>query len=387
VKARLRDLPQKDQAELKKFRESRSKEEAKSKSRRRLKSADTHFNGTHFREVTNLLDQSTLNASSTADWITRVLPQASTDSPPSSPRLKKQSTLVFTHIPKTGGSTLISVFDALNRDRAPLCYRRYMYSFERESQHSGQVPCEPINGNFIFGHNSYDPKGLAGVLHDPLNPRLYHMVFLREPLSRVVSFANFNEEPLQAWANPPGMGWKRYAINAMTGMVNGVVGIGPGLGTNFQFSEDPRSCAHHPAKNSKAVQYAKHQLLNAFTFVGDTANFEESVWLLHRTFGWPQSYATWSLSHSKRQFDRGGKHRPGWSRWTIDDLSPSLQKEIKDTEVCDCEVYKFGAELVKARLRDLPKKDQAELKKFRATMKKEASRLSNILLNSRQKSK
>jgi hypothetical protein len=156
----------------------------------------------------------------------------------------------------------------------------------------------------IFGHNSYDPVGLAKVLDSSgtsssstststsssppvsLLMPVHYMVFVREPLSRIVSFSNFNEEPLNSWLNPPPFfGWQRYAINAMTGMINGVIGIGPGIGPNYLFPDDPRSCANNPAKNSRAVAYAKHQLLNVFSFVGDTANFEESVWLMYQTYG------------------------------------------------------------------------------------------------------
>ena len=40
--------------------------------------------------------------------------------------------------------------------------------------------------------------------------------------------------------------WRGYAYNAMTSMVNGVVGVGPGVSETWAFPSDPRSCAFDP---------------------------------------------------------------------------------------------------------------------------------------------
>ena len=125
------------------------------------------------------------------------------------------------------------MFDALVLTRPPLCWRRYLESGFRPIgakpfATSRNEPCGPVKGDLIFGHNSWDPNGAALLLlRQPAPESLYYAVFLRAPVERMVSFANFYQVERNNFENG---GWRAFAVNAMTSMVNGVLGVGAGTG-------------------------------------------------------------------------------------------------------------------------------------------------------------
>ena len=125
------------------------------------------------------------------------------------------------------------LFDALVLARPPLCWRRYLERGFRPAESkpfatSKNQPCGPVKGDLMFGHNSWDPTGAAMLLQrQPLPESLYYAVFLRDPVERMVSFANFYRVERRSFESG---GWRAFAVNAMTSMVNGVLGVGAGTG-------------------------------------------------------------------------------------------------------------------------------------------------------------
>ena len=128
------------------------------------------------------------------------------------------------------------MFDALVVARPPLCWRRFLEQGFRSPagidaepfSTSKNLPCGSFNGDLLFGHNSWDPSGAARLLQRQPSPAsLFYAVFLRDPLARAVSFANFYRVPKAKFEDG---GWRAFAVNAMTSMVNGVLGVGAGTG-------------------------------------------------------------------------------------------------------------------------------------------------------------
>jgi len=160
--------------------------------------------------------------------------------------------------------------------------------------------------------------------------------------------------------------WPGYAYNAMTSMVNGVIGIGPGVGAQWAFSDDPRTCAYDRlSADGPAAALAQWNLVNSFTFVGDTGRFAESVWLMQRTFGWGEPMALSALSRSSRNFHRGGRPRHGYTPWKVSDLPLEfVKKDLATAEACDVALYEYARELVASRLANMPAHNLPALKRF-----------------------
>ena len=125
------------------------------------------------------------------------------------------------------------MFDALVLTRPPLCWRRYLEGGFRPAgvkpfATSKNEVCGVVKGDLMFGHNSWDPMGAAmQLLRQPKPASLYYAVFLRDPVERMVSFANFYRVERRSFESG---GWRAFAVNAMTSMVNGVLGVGAGTG-------------------------------------------------------------------------------------------------------------------------------------------------------------
>mmetsp|Transcript_21510 Transcript_21510/g.48580 ORF Transcript_21510/g.48580 Transcript_21510/m.48580 type:complete len:518 (-) Transcript_21510:207-1760(-) len=206
---------------------------------------------------------------------------------------------------------------------------------------------------------------------------VYWVTWVREPLARAVSFANYYTVPKRSFEQGE---WRAYATNAATSMINGVPGLGAGVGAWYSFPRDPRSCAYkRPPGDGAAPQLrclesgaaalARWRLEHALSFVGDTAQFAESAWLLQRTFGWGDRAVLGSLAHPNVAFSRPGPVRAGFKRWAVADLSPKVAALIRNAEVCDGALYSFGAALVKSRLGALSPADKVDLGRFRAKVK------------------
>jgi hypothetical protein len=247
-----------------------------------------------------------------------------------------------------------------------------------------QGGCQVQGGDLIFGHVPFDPIGAASVLSHRYSTSMYFMIFLRDPVDRLVSFANFMQVPSKQFPT----WWRPHATNLQTSMVNGIgAGKVPGDDPN-----DARSCAFDKFQSSPAasyllrsadntpqaaeahyrstfaVQHALVALEKAFTFVGDTGDFAGSLWLLQRTFRWGEELALATLMHGSRiEFTNENTAGPNkqWARWTPSDLPPALRADLSYAEGCDQALYNFAKGLVEQRLAVMPPADVPALAAFR----------------------
>jgi hypothetical protein len=195
--------------------------------------------------------------------------------------------------------------------------------------------CSNANGDLIYGHVPLDanltwrkflsrplqpPPGAAPSTRkaqtqiQPMPPAelaraaaIYPVVMLRDPLERVVSFANFLNLDQQVFEQFP----ERLACNQQTSMVNGVAGTGGGCGVGVlpgatdlwsSFAHLPGSCSHSP---KAAVAEAQRRLVELFYFVGVTEEFVGSMFLLQRTFGWGPTSVQMAFQKSMKSFCDG----------------------------------------------------------------------------------
>jgi hypothetical protein len=217
-----------------------------------------------------------------------------------------------------------------------------------------------LKGNIVYGHVGYDPDGISKLCAQA-HMGVFYVTFMRDPIERVVSFANWKQVPLDAFE----LGnWHDFAQNLATSMTNGVVGAS---WRTWSSSSDPRTCAYDPRQNSAAVIFAKRRLAREFAFVGDSGRFSESVWLLQHVFGWAKHdplFALKALRDSRRGFTRPGPKSADWSRWGVRDLMPSTIEAIEAVELCDRALYNFAAALFESRTELLSLRDRHSLKRF-----------------------
>lgn len=129
---------------------------------------------------------------------------------------------------------------------------------------------------------------------------------LRDPLERVVSFANFLNLDQELFEQFP----ERLSCNQQTLMVNGIPGTGGGCGAGVTLGEGylrawdkyRGSCSND---KDYAVEEGKRRLNEVFYFVGITEDFVGSMYLLQRTFGWGASSVKMAFQRSMKSFCDG----------------------------------------------------------------------------------
>lgn len=189
---------------------------------------------------------------------------------------KEDRVLIFMHIPRTGGGTLVQV---LRRQYAPHQVYSGDLTFPSELAAFDQVPrTERDEFRLIVGH-------LVVGVHKQLSHEATYITLLREPIQRVISqyFFALERDQLQ----PPldeamrdlslrdfvesGIRF-RHTNNSMTRFF---AGVGP---------------LERTEATSELLDRARLNLRSHFSVVGVTELFDETVVMGTRVFGWRRPY-------------------------------------------------------------------------------------------------
>ena len=206
--------------------------------------------------------------------------------------------LVFSHVPKTGGTTLETIL-AKNYRLSDVLHLNAP-EFKRFPEIL-QLKKKPPR--FICGHHP---------LHSPLYRHLpaapvFHLTLLREPVSRVVSYYNYLRHKTDHPLHP-----QACDLN-LTDFVKS--GASPEL-NNGQARRFSGFLHQAPPDDQTLFETARDVLDNCFSLVGTTSCFDETLLLLHHFLGLsdifyqrrnqsPQSVKTGELSEHQRSVIAG----------------------------------------------------------------------------------
>ena len=234
---------------------------------------------------------------------------------------KKKDLTIFLHIPKTGGTTLNSIFT-----------RQYtVKEFHNHDLFDRKViPFSELNEdqkrriNAISGHHFY------GV-HEFFNKPYLYFTMLRHPVDRVLSLYYYLKEN-----NYPGYEW----MKEMT--LEEFIEATPEAHNN----QTTLLCGYLTNPN---VELAKERL-KSFDMVGITELFDESLFLLKKTFKWRD------IDYRKVNITK--------FRLKKEEVPEETIRLIEKYNEMDMQVYLYAKELLLHKLDNLPVKEKWRLQQF-----------------------
>lgn len=224
------------------------------------------------------------------------------------------NTLLFLHIPKTAGTTLLSILRRIYCDE--LVYEIYsdnsidhaLAEFKGLPKHEKKsIKC--LSGHYTFGIHQNIP-----------NPYRY-ISFLRDPVERVISHyffvKNYKHHPLYSKIHQEGVSLREY------------VGLDPELS-----NEQARMIAgaNDDSPTEKLRKQALKNIEEHFAVVGVTDRFDESVAVMAHHLEWDNT----KVYYRKRNVSR--------SRPTAQEIDPEVRAYIESKNRVDRELYEKASE-------------------------------------------
>ena len=234
-------------------------------------------------------------------------------------------TVIFLHIPKTGGITLQHILQR--------CYRRdQVYSFKdpgRDSQIEAFKRLAPEKREayrLIQGHLSFG-------FHRHLSGNSTYITFLREPIARMLSFYYYAkshpEHYLYSVLKDDHRDLKML-LKERIPMTHEWFNLQTSMIAGDEWKNPER------AADRAALERAKENLRNHF-LVGLTEEFDASLQLLSHRFGWHVK------SYTRKNVTRG---KP-----PVETLDLETRTFLEEANALDTELYQFGRELFETQRR------------------------------------
>lgn len=247
-------------------------------------------------------------------------------------------TLIFLHLPKAGGMTLHGILER----RYP---RKQIYTIDgahpaRSVEQFQALPqAERARFRLVKGHLPF------GLHHAVPNPSTY-ITFLRNPVERVISqyyYAKSRPEHyLYARLNSAGMSLYEYAARRLTPeSSNQQTSILAGI----------QKRTWQMPITSETLALAKQNLQTHFRVVGLTEQFDTSLLLLQRAFGWSTPlYLRENVTADKPEAAQ---------------IDPRARALLTELNALDMELYAFARQLFTAQEQAYGSTLQTDLARFR----------------------
>ncbi len=188
--------------------------------------------------------------------------------------------IIFLHIPKTAGSTFLSIF--MREYRSANIFRLYgdktirsidaIEKFKELPEHD-RMKIEVLIGHMKFG------------LHEYMQQPVTYITFLREPIERIISHyyyvLRFSDHYLHDQVIAEKINLKDFIVRGLTDETNnGQTRLLSGVGKSLPYGDCPPEMLDSAIDN-----ISKH-----FSAVGISERFDESLILMTNLFGWRSHY-------------------------------------------------------------------------------------------------
>ena len=234
--------------------------------------------------------------------------------------------MIFLHVPKTAGTTLHHILERCY-PRNQICsfkdpkYRSELENIQKLSTETREA-YRLIKGHLSFG------------FHRHLPGRSTYITFLREPVARALSFYHYARSHPEHYLYPL-LGDDHVDLKILlrqrTPTTHELFNLQTSMVAGDEWDDPER-----PADRA-ALERAKQNLRSHFDVVGLTEEFDTSLRLLRRRFGWKVRFYT--RKNVTRRKDQ------------IDNLDPETHSLLREANALDIELYQFARELFDAQRR------------------------------------
>lgn len=243
--------------------------------------------------------------------------------------------IIFTHIPRTGGTTLQGI--AARQYRQEEILRLYGDAIENPAW-ALRMPTvnELAELKLVSGHNAFGLHGHIEYVYGGYES-IDYLTILRDPIERAISVYEYIKRAKGHHLHQASQGLplKEFVVcgitteldNGMTRQISGTCG---------ELPQAPWPDAPVPvgAMTRAHIEQAKAHLRDDYAVVGITERFEETVSLCQRKFGWTvDGYQSRNVSRNRRE------------RWRF---SADTMEVLEEHNRLDLELYEFGLQLFEA---------------------------------------
>lgn len=243
---------------------------------------------------------------------------------------EKDTMLCFVHIPKTAGTTLVSIINNQYEQQKIIRLHSKKAKAEFETFSSEyKNSCSAVMGYIPYG------------IHKEFRTKYAYITLLRDPVKRAVSHYNYviSRPSHYLYKRVKGLSLLEYCSLGLGELDNRQLRYVAG------FTDIPRGKC-----TSEMLEIAKNCLKNNYITFGLTERFDESILLFRKTFKWHTPF------YHKKNITKNSPHPSP--------LTPDIVSLIKEQNLFEIELYNYAKELFDKRISNLGEDFQEDLRAF-----------------------